>query len=132
MVRAESGWSGRGTGPAAAETLKRALGDPKSAEHVRADIAHENQCGGGAENVIVFDYRDKSLYGKSFAEIARGWKLTPVEAAIRMPIDGLPAHWLGGARDLCGAHSTSVGGQDQPRIGYRAWTFTAARGARVT
>jgi N-acyl-D-amino-acid deacylase len=71
-------WARRGTGPAAAETLKRALGDPKSAEQVRSDIAHEIQRRGGAENVIVFDYTDKSLYGKSLAEIARGWSLTPV------------------------------------------------------
>jgi N-acyl-D-amino-acid deacylase len=116
-------WARRGTGPAAAETLKRALGDPKSAEQVRSDIAHEIQRRGGAENVIVFDYSDKSLYGKSLTEIARGWSLTPVEAAIRIQMDGLPTR-PGGAR----MRGFSMAEVDMEHIARQPWVATSTDG----
>lgn len=116
-------WARRGTGPAAAETLKRALGDPKSAEQVRSDIAHEIQRRGGAENVIVFDYTDKSLYGKSLAEIARGWSLTPVEAAIRIQMEGL-ADRAGGAR----MRGFSMAEVDMEHIARQPWVATSTDG----
>jgi N-acyl-D-amino-acid deacylase len=116
-------WARRGTGPAAAETLKRALGDPKSAEQVRSDITHEIQRRGGAENVIVFDYTDKSLYGKSLADIARGWQVTPVEAAIRIQMDGLP-HRAGGAR----MRGFSMAEVDMEYIAKQPWVATSTDG----
>ena len=75
--------------PIAPTILKRVLGDPPSAKLVRSDIAHEIRRRGGADNIIVYDYTDKSLYGKSLAEIARLWKLDPVETAIRIQMEGL-------------------------------------------
>ena len=53
-----------------AAVLKRVLGDPPTAKLVRSDIAHEIRRRGGAGNIVVFEYTDKSLYGKSLAEIA--------------------------------------------------------------
>jgi N-acyl-D-amino-acid deacylase len=64
---------------------------------VRSDIAHEIARRGGADNVVVFDYTDTSLYGQSLAEIARRWKMDPVEAAIQIQMEGLPNR-AGGAR----------------------------------
>jgi N-acyl-D-amino-acid deacylase len=116
-------WARRGTGAEAVQTLKRALGDPKSAEQVRSDIAHEIQRRGGADNVIVFDYTDKSLYGKSLAEIARGWQLTPVEAAIRMQMEGLPNR-NGGAR----MRGFSMAEVDMEHIGRQPWVATSTDG----
>src|SRR5688572_32632855 len=52
-----------------ADILKRVLGDPPSAKLVRSDIAHEIRRRGGADNITVYEYTDKSLYGKSLAEI---------------------------------------------------------------
>jgi N-acyl-D-amino-acid deacylase len=111
------------TTPAAAETLKRALGDPKSAEQVRSDIAHEIQRRGGAENVIVFDFTDKSLYGKSLGEIARGWKLDPIETAIRIQMEGLPNR-AGGAR----MRGFSMSEIDMEHIARQPWVATSTDG----
>jgi N-acyl-D-amino-acid deacylase len=80
-----------------ADALRATLADPVKARTVRSDIAHEIARRGGADNVVVYEYSDKSLYGKPLAEIAKLWKLDPVEAAIRIQLEGLPAR-AGGAR----------------------------------
>jgi N-acyl-D-amino-acid deacylase len=116
-------WARRGTGTAAIETLKRVLGDPKSAEAVRSDIAHEIQRRGGADNVIVFDYTDKSLYGQSLAEIGRRWKLDPIETAIRIQMDGLRTR-NGGAR----MRGFSMSEIDMDHIMKQPWVATSTDG----
>ena len=80
-----------------AEALRKTLANPDLSKTVRSDIAHEIARRGGADNVIIFDYTDKSLYGKSLAEIARLWRVDPVEAAIQIQMEGLPNR-NGGAR----------------------------------
>jgi N-acyl-D-amino-acid deacylase len=80
-----------------AEALRKTLANPELSKTVRSDIAHEIARRGGADNVIIFDYTDKSLYGKSLAEIARLWRVDPVEAAIQIQMEGLPNR-NGGAR----------------------------------
>jgi N-acyl-D-amino-acid deacylase len=80
-----------------AEALRGTLADPKAAATVRSDIAHEIARRGGADNVVVYEYTDKSLYGKTLAEIAALWRVDPVEAAIQIQMEGLPNR-AGGAR----------------------------------
>jgi len=80
-----------------AEALRNTLADPERAATVRSDIAHEIARRGGADNVVIFEYTDTSLYGKSLAEIARLWAVDPVEAAIQIQMEGLPNR-AGGAR----------------------------------
>jgi N-acyl-D-amino-acid deacylase len=116
-------WARRGTGRAAVETLKRVLGDPRSAAQVRADIAHEIQRRGGADNVIVFDYTDASLYGLSLAEIARRWTLDPIETAIRIQMEGLPTR-NGGAR----MRGFSMSEIDMEHIMKQPWVATSTDG----
>jgi len=106
-----------------ASVLRRMLGDPPTAKQVRSDIAHEIQRRGGAENIVVFDYTDKSLYGKSLAEIAAFWKLAPVEAAIRIQLDGLPDR-RGGAR----MRGFSMAEFDMEHIAKQPWVATSTDG----
>lgn len=80
-----------------AEALRTTLADAAKARTVRSDIAHEIARRGGADNVVVYEYTDKSLYGKSLAEIAKLWRVDPVEAAIQIQLEGLPTR-AGGAR----------------------------------
>jgi N-acyl-D-amino-acid deacylase len=80
-----------------AEALRKTLASPELSKTVRSDISHEIARRGGADNVIVYEYTDKSLYGKSLAEIARLWRVDPVEAAIQIQMEGLPTR-AGGAR----------------------------------
>jgi N-acyl-D-amino-acid deacylase len=103
-----------------AALLKRMLGDPPSARLVRSDIAHEIRRRGGAANIVVYDYTDKSLYGKSLAEIAKLWKLEPVDAAIRIQMEGLPER-AGGAR----MRGFSMSEADMEHIAKQPWVATS-------
>jgi N-acyl-D-amino-acid deacylase len=103
-----------------AAMLKRVLGDPPTAKLVRSDIAHEIRRRGGAENIVVFDYTDKSLYGKSLADIASLWKLDAVETAIKIQLEGLPNR-NGGAR----MRGFSMAEQDMELIAKQPWVATS-------
>jgi N-acyl-D-amino-acid deacylase len=100
--------------------LKRVLGDPPTAKLVRSDIAHEIRRRGGAENITVYEYTDKALYGKSLAEIARLWKLDPVEAAIKIQLEGIQER-NGGAR----MRGFSMAEFDMEHIAKQPWVATS-------
>jgi N-acyl-D-amino-acid deacylase len=106
-----------------ADVLKRVLGDPPSAKLVRSDIAHEIRRRGGPENITVYEYTDKSLYGKSLAEIARSWKLDPIEAAIKIQMEGLTDR-NGGAR----MRGFSMAEFDMENIARQPWVATSTDG----
>jgi N-acyl-D-amino-acid deacylase len=106
-----------------ADVLKRVLGDPPSAKLVRADIAHEIRRRGGAENITVYEFTDKTLYGKSLAEIARLWKLDPVETAIKIQLEGLQER-NGGAR----MRGFSMAEFDMEHIAKQPWVATSTDG----
>lgn len=106
-----------------ADILKRVLGDPPSAKLVRSDIAHEIRRRGGADNITVYEYSDQSLYGKSLSEIARLWKLDPVEAAIKIQLEGLETR-NGGAR----MRGFSMAEVDMENIAKQAWVATSTDG----
>ena len=106
-----------------ADILKRVLGDPPSAKLVRSDIAHEIRRRGGADNITVYEYSDKSLYGKSLAEISRLWKLAPVESAIKIQLEGLQNR-NGGAR----MRGFSMAEMDMENIAKQVWVATSTDG----
>jgi N-acyl-D-amino-acid deacylase len=106
-----------------ADILKRVLGDPPSAKLVRSDIAHEIRRRGGADNITVYEFTDKSLYGKSLAEIARLWKLDPVETAIKIQLEGLQER-SGGAR----MRGFSMAEFDMEHIAKQPWVATSTDG----
>lgn len=103
-----------------ADALRRTLADPVKAKTVRSDIAHEIARRGGADNVVVFDYSDKALYGKSLADIARLWAVDPVEAAIRIQLEGLPNR-AGGAR----MRGFSMHEMDMENFARQPWVATS-------
>ncbi len=106
-----------------AAMLKRVLGDPPTAKLVRSDIAHEIRRRGGAANITVYEFTNKALYGKSLAEIARLWKLDPVETAIKIQIDGLKER-NGGAR----MRGFSMAEFDMEHIAKQPWVATSTDG----
>jgi N-acyl-D-amino-acid deacylase len=106
-----------------AAMLKRVLGDPPTAKLVRSDIAHEIRRRGGAENITVYEFTDKSLYGKSLAEIARAWQLDPVETAIKIQLEGLTER-NGGAR----MRGFSMAEFDMEHIAKQPWVATSTDG----
>ena len=106
-----------------ADALRRTLADSVRARLVRSDIAHEIARRGGAPNVIVFDFTDTTLYGKSLADISRLWKLDPVETTIRIQLEGLPNR-NGGAR----MRGFSMHEMDMERIAKQPWVATSTDG----
>jgi N-acyl-D-amino-acid deacylase len=106
-----------------ADALRRTMADTNLARLVRSDIAHEIARRGGAPNVIVFDYTDQSLYGKSLADIASRWKLDPIEAVIRIQLEGLPNR-AGGAR----MRGFSMSETDMELIARQPWVATSTDG----
>ena len=118
-TRPPGGAAGQPQVPRAA-MLKRILGDPPTAKQVRSDIAHEIRRRGGAGNIVVYDYTDKALYGKSLADIAGAWKIDPVEAAIRIQMEGLPDR-PGGAR----MRGFSMSEMDMELIARQPWVATS-------
>jgi N-acyl-D-amino-acid deacylase len=115
----EPGASGRGTAASRVAVLKRVLGDPSTEKQVRADIAHEIRRRGGAHNIVVYDYSDKALYGTPLAEIARMWKVEPVDAAIRIQMEGIDRP--GGAR----MRGFSMAEWDMEHIAKQPWVATS-------
>jgi N-acyl-D-amino-acid deacylase len=123
-------WATRPPGAAAnqpptdrAAMLKRVLGDPPTARLVRSDIAHEIRRRGGADNITVYDYTDKALYGKSLGDISRLWKIDPVETAIKIQIEGLTTR-NGGAR----MRGFSMAEFDMEHIAKQPWVATSTDG----
>ena len=106
-----------------AAALRRTLADTALAKLLRSDIAHEIARRGGAPNVVVYDYTDRSLYGKSLADIAALWKLDPVETAIRIQLEGLPER-NGGAR----MRGFSMHEMDMELIAKQPWVATSTDG----
>jgi N-acyl-D-amino-acid deacylase len=103
-----------------AEALQTTLMDAKLAATVRSDIAHEIARRGGAGNVVVYEYTDKSLYGKTLAEIAELWRVNAVEAAIQIQLEGLPNR-AGGAR----MRGFSMDEKDMEAFAKQPWVATS-------
>lgn len=121
-------WATRSTGATQAsggraEALRKTLMDPALSKTVRSDIAHEIARRGGASNVVVYEYTDKSLYGKTLAEISALWRVDPVEAAIQIQLEGLPNR-AGGAR----MRGFSMDEGDMEAYAKQPWVATSTDG----
>jgi N-acyl-D-amino-acid deacylase len=87
----------QGGRPDYAAALRTLLADSGSARLVRMDIEFEISRRGGQENLLVIDYPNRALVGKTLAEIAADWKASPVETAIQLQLQGDP-NLAGGVR----------------------------------
>ncbi|MGE3275934.1 MAG: amidohydrolase family protein [Vicinamibacterales bacterium] len=103
-----------------AAVLKRMLGEAELEKKIRGDISHEIARRGGAANIVVYDYTDKTLYGRTLQDIAHDWKLDPVDAAIRIQMEGLPGR-RGGAR----MRGFSMSEDDLEFIAKQPWVATS-------
>ncbi|HEX7049755.1 MAG TPA: D-aminoacylase [Longimicrobiales bacterium] len=83
--------------PDYAAALRAVLTDETAAAALRRDIAHEIARRGGASSVVIFEYPDSALIGRSLAEVAAARGIPAVEAAIRLQLEGDP-HRRGGGR----------------------------------
>jgi N-acyl-D-amino-acid deacylase len=110
-----------GTGTWAADALRTVLADSARAPLLRRDIAHEIARRGGADNVIIFDYPDTTLIGKSIGQVARARSLSSVDAAIELQLEGSPNRQGGGRM-----RGFSMSELDMEAFAAQPWVATAS------
>lgn len=69
-------------------TLRRRLADPDTARIIRRDIAYEIDRGGGPAGLLVMDFPDQTLVGKTLGQVARARGEDPVDTAIWIQLNG--------------------------------------------
>src|SRR5690606_22583606 len=114
---------GRTERPDYAAAVREVLADPAEAAKLRRDIAHEIARRGGAEAIVIFDHPDPALIGRSLADLAAAWGVEPVEAAIRLQLEGDRSR-PGGAR----ARGFSLSEADVEAYAARPRVATASAG----
>ena len=101
--------------------LRETLADTVAAARLRRDIAHEIARRGGADNVIIFEYPDSTVVGKSVGAVARERNLSPVDAAIDLQLKGNPTR-AGGGR----MRGFSMSERDMEAFAAQPWVATAS------
>lgn len=104
-----------------AEAVQKVLADKTEAEKLKGDILHEYARRGGAENIIVMDYPDSSFIGKSLAQVSEELKISLVNLAIKLQLEGNQER-RGGAR----LRGFSMSEMDVEAYGAQPWTATAS------
>ena len=121
-----SGWAlaAQGAGSTSLpDRLRAVIADSARNADLRRDITHEIERRGGAAKVVVFDYPDSSLVGRSIADIAAARGISPVDAAIALQLEGDPQR-RGGAR----VRGFSLSELDIEAYAARPWVATATDG----
>ena len=103
------------------DRLLAALADPDRGELVRQDIDHEINRRGGPANLLIMDHPDSALVGVTLADLISEWGANPVDAAIRLQLDGDPDR-RGGAR----IRGFSLSEIDVALFAAEPWTITAS------
>jgi N-acyl-D-amino-acid deacylase len=82
--------------PDYAAALRALLGDSGQARLVRQDIEYEIARRGGPDNLMVIDYPDRGLVGRTLAALARERGVPAVEMAVALQLSGDPSRAGGG------------------------------------
>lgn len=106
-----------------AEVLEGLLGEPETAERIRLDVQHEIRRRGGAGRIVVHGHPDLALVGQTLQQLADAQGLDPVEAAIRLQLDGERSR-PGGAR----LRGLSLDEADLLAFAAQPWVATATDG----
>ncbi len=71
------------------DNLQRRLADPETRETIRSDVHYEILRQGGAENLLITDYSDPALIGKTLAEVADERGESVFDTVIWLQMNGL-------------------------------------------
>ena len=104
-----------------ATLLEHVLNDEALAEDLRRDVEYEITRRGGAESILIVDHPDEKLIGKSLKEYAEMQETSPVEAAVRLQLNGDRSR-RGGAR----LRAFSMSEQDVETFAKTPWTATSS------
>jgi len=103
------------------EELKKVLEHPEKRKDLYIDIKHALNWRGGAENIIIMDYPDKSYIGKTLAQLAEEHKISAADMAIKLQMEGFPNR-RGGAR----MRGFSMSEIDIEAFSAQPWTATSS------
>jgi N-acyl-D-amino-acid deacylase len=107
--------------PDYAAALGRLMEDPDTAALIRRDVRHEMDRRGGPGNLLILDHPDEDQVGRTLRELAEEDGIDPVEAAIRLQLEGDP-NQAGGAR----LRGFSLSEYDVETFAARPWVATAS------
>lgn len=103
------------------EALREVLNDEDLTAKLRLDIAHEINRRGGADHLVLMEYPDRSLVGKTLAEVAQSRRISDVDAALALALEGFSDR-RGGAR----MRGFSLSEIDVEIFAAQPWTATAS------
>ncbi len=103
--------------------LRRVLASDSLAALLRTDIAHEIQRRGGAANVMVMEYPNTDVVGRSVAQLAAERGVGSVDVAIALQLEGDSTVRGGGA-----LRGFSLSEYDIEPYAAQEWTVTATDG----
>ena len=118
----ESGVRTEGLSPA--ELVERGIAQAAVNKDMRLDIAHEIMRRGGAAQILVLEYPDKTYVGQSLAQLAAAGKCDQVEMAIRLQLMG-DRNRPGGVR----LRGFSMSEKDVAALARQNWTCTSTDAA---
>jgi N-acyl-D-amino-acid deacylase len=74
------------------EELVKRLSDPETTERIKAGLAVSMEDRGGPENALISSYPlDAEMVGQNIAQVARKWRVDPLDASIKLLRDHLEA-----------------------------------------
>lgn len=104
-----------------ATRLERVLENEEKAQKLQRDIEYEITRRGGPDNILIVEHQDRAITGKSLAEFATASKESPVQAAIRLQLEGDRTR-RGGAR----LRAFSMAEKDVEAFAATPWTATSS------
>lgn len=70
------------------DSLAARLADPELRPRIVTEMTENLRRRGGAHSLLITGGRDSTIRGKRLDEIARGWDMTPIDAALRIIANG--------------------------------------------
>jgi N-acyl-D-amino-acid deacylase len=101
--------------------LQATLADSARAAMLRRDITHEIRRRGGPESVMVFEYPDSTKIGRTLGQLAAQRRVSPVEMAILLQLEG-NRNRRGGGR----MRGFSMDESDMEKYAAQPWVATAS------
>jgi N-acyl-D-amino-acid deacylase len=104
-----------------ASRLKTVLEDEAKSEKLRRDVEYEITRRGGADSILIVEHQNPEVTGKTLAEFSATKDVSPVEAAIRLQLEGDRSR-RGGAR----LRAFSMSEKDVEAFAAAPWTATSS------
>ena len=74
------------------EELMKRLRDPETTERIKAGLAESMEDRGGPENALISSYPlDNGVVGQNLEQVARRWRMDPLDAGVKLLRDHLEA-----------------------------------------